>query len=176
MLHGTSQLYSFHRKILFGCDQISRDIIELGNNGLGYQLAIEFGIGLVLRPDSRRPGLGCPEINLGQQFALLIHPLGHSRQRRGKQFEAAARDEGQGRVSAGLAAFRAAVDKNRSGERGAEDVRSYCSVLKHPLEKIDLRGHSFGEIWGILPQETKVTAFSITNFSFGPGIRSKTAS
>lgn len=34
-----------------------------------------------------------------------------------------ARDEGQGRVSAGLAALRAAVDKDRSGERGAEDVR-----------------------------------------------------
>jgi hypothetical protein len=34
-----------------------------------------------------------------------------------------ARDEGQGRVSAGLAALRAAVDKDRSGERGAVDVR-----------------------------------------------------
>jgi hypothetical protein len=34
-----------------------------------------------------------------------------------------AREEGQGRVSAGLAALRAAVDKDRSGERGAEDVR-----------------------------------------------------
>jgi hypothetical protein len=34
-----------------------------------------------------------------------------------------ARDEGQGRVSAGLAALRAAVDKDRSGERAAEDVR-----------------------------------------------------
>jgi hypothetical protein len=34
-----------------------------------------------------------------------------------------ARDEGQGRVSAGLAALRAAVDKDRSGERGAGDVR-----------------------------------------------------
>jgi len=34
-----------------------------------------------------------------------------------------AREEGQGRVSAGLAALRAAVDKDRSGERGAENVR-----------------------------------------------------
>ena len=34
-----------------------------------------------------------------------------------------ARDEGQGRVSAGLAALRAAVDKDRSGERGEEGVR-----------------------------------------------------
>lgn len=34
-----------------------------------------------------------------------------------------AREEGQGRVSAGLAALRAAVDKDRSGEHGAEDVR-----------------------------------------------------
>jgi len=35
----------------------------------------------------------------------------------------AEREAGQGRVSAGLAALRAAVDKDRSGERGAEDVR-----------------------------------------------------
>jgi hypothetical protein len=35
----------------------------------------------------------------------------------------AAREEGQGRVSAGLAALRAAVDKDRSDERGADDVR-----------------------------------------------------
>ena len=34
-----------------------------------------------------------------------------------------AREEGQARVSAGLAALRAAVDKDRSGERGAEDLR-----------------------------------------------------
>ena len=34
-----------------------------------------------------------------------------------------ARDEGQGRVSASLAALRAAVDRDRGGERGAEDVR-----------------------------------------------------
>ena len=34
-----------------------------------------------------------------------------------------ARDEGQGRVSAGLAALRSAVDKDRSGERGMDDVR-----------------------------------------------------
>lgn len=34
-----------------------------------------------------------------------------------------ARDEWQGRVSAGLAALRAAVDRDRSGERAAEDVR-----------------------------------------------------
>lgn len=35
----------------------------------------------------------------------------------------AEREAGLGRVSAGLAALRAAVDKDRSGERGAEDVR-----------------------------------------------------
>lgn len=40
-----------------------------------------------------------------------------------------ARDEGQGRVSAGLAALRVAVDKNRSGERGAEDVRERLSGI-----------------------------------------------
>ena len=34
-----------------------------------------------------------------------------------------ARNEGQGRVSAGLAALRAAVDKDRSGEQAAENVR-----------------------------------------------------
>jgi hypothetical protein len=34
-----------------------------------------------------------------------------------------ARDEGQGRVSAGLAALRAATSKDRSAERGVEDVR-----------------------------------------------------
>ena len=34
-----------------------------------------------------------------------------------------AREEGQGLVSADLAALRAAVDKDRSGERGTEDVR-----------------------------------------------------
>jgi hypothetical protein len=40
-----------------------------------------------------------------------------------------ARDEGQGRVSAGLAALRAAVDKDRSGERGTEDVRQRLSGI-----------------------------------------------
>jgi hypothetical protein len=40
-----------------------------------------------------------------------------------------AREEGQGRVSAGLAALRAAVDKDRSGERAAEDVRERLAQI-----------------------------------------------
>ena len=41
----------------------------------------------------------------------------------------AEREAGQGRVSSGLAALRAAVDKDRSGEREPEDVRERLSDI-----------------------------------------------
>lgn len=48
-----------------------------------------------------------------------------------------ARDEGQGRVSAGLAALRAAVDKDRSGEREGEDVRERLARITDRKQEWD---------------------------------------
>ena len=72
-----------------------------------------------------------------------------------------ARDEGQGRVSAGLAALRAAVDKDRSGERGADDVRERLAGIidkgrgedQTPEEGKDGYNYARERLKGILDRE-----------------------